>query len=264
METQGSKRVVLRANGGRRHLNVGRDIGQPPNNATFSLDTTESTPCDLTQPLTVQSPPHSTQRCRTPISLHTSGHRVPAELCNSTPLHLSGSRHGSSSSSSSSPSLTHSTGHKHVATARSQGEGVAGKAGKIGKRRWRKGKRVHPVSYNSEASTFTPSHHQPPPTLSGPPETGSGHCLQSPALLPPTTDLSYSLPPLLSSQLRKGGRRPSASVDWRTDGSTELERYLPGRRLRVYVGTWNMQQLSVSESFTSSHHLPSSSCPDSS
>lgn len=254
METSCKRVVVLHANDGPKHLNVGLHGGQSPITAR-SRNTSESH--DLEQSRTTQhshSESHPTGRQQTVVTPPTV-HRLPVEACHSPSLHLTGSRDALSSSSSSLP-LSHSTAHKHTATGQCQGQNTSGK---VRKRKWRKGRKVHPVSHN-DTGTHPPPHRQHTTPYQSP-STAAGSlqssCSPTPSLpvLPPTSDLSCSLPPLLSCQLRKGGRTVSVSVNWSSDGGAELERCVPGRQLRVYVGTWNMQQLSVSGSLTLSSSI---------
>ena len=56
-----------------------------------------------------------------------------------------------------------------------------------------------------------------------------------------------TLPPLLTTNLRKGGTRPSADVSWDCDGESVLENFFPDRHVRVFVVTWNMHEEKVSK-----------------
>jgi len=98
-----------------------------------------------------------------------------------------------------------------------------------GQKKVQKKNRVHPV-----AQTLVPSHGSARSPL------GKDHSIGS------SSSLNSSLPPLLCSQLRKGGQRPSPSVDWSRDTVTELTQLLPDQHLRVFVVTWNMQQMKAS------------------
>ncbi len=59
-----------------------------------------------------------------------------------------------------------------------------------------------------------------------------------------TLSLSSPLPPLLIRSMRKGGTAPSTLTDWQPDSI--LESILPGGILKVFVGTWNMNEQKVS------------------
>ena len=98
-----------------------------------------------------------------------------------------------------------------------------------GQKKVQKKNRDHPV-----AQTPVPSHG----SAWSPPS--KGHSTGS------SSSLNSSLPPLLCSQLRKGGQRPSPSVDWSRDAVAELTQLLPDQHLRVFVVTWNMQQMKAS------------------
>jgi hypothetical protein len=101
----------------------------------------------------------------------------------------------------------------------------------------------------------------PPTTPSSPPQSSNGRQVVSlsPAIvLSPDRDLSCSLPPLLSSQARKGGRKASATTDWSSCGLTQLERCLPVREMGLFVGTWNMQQMSTLPECLDDFLLPAS------
>lgn len=57
--------------------------------------------------------------------------------------------------------------------------------------------------------------------------------------------LSMTLPPLLISELRRGGRTPSVEASWDFDAEAQLENCFPDRHIQVFVGTWNMQEQKV-------------------
>lgn len=57
---------------------------------------------------------------------------------------------------------------------------------------------------------------------------------------------SSTVAPLLTSQLRKGGRRPSVDTKWDFSGEEQLESCFPDRHIRVFVTTWNMHEEKVS------------------
>ena len=117
------------------------------------------------------------------------------------------------------------------------------------RRKWKKRTQVHPVT-DGVPHTMEEERHPPTtlPPLDPPPHTSTGGvqiATPSPLSPSPNRHLSSSLPPLLSSQVRKGGRRASATTDWSSCGPAELERCLPLRQLRLFVGTWNMQHMTV-------------------
>lgn len=62
-----------------------------------------------------------------------------------------------------------------------------------------------------------------------------------------TTDsiLSATITPLLTSSLRKGGRKPSVGTCFDFDADGQLESCFPDRHLRVFIVTWNMQEQKV-------------------
>ena len=62
-----------------------------------------------------------------------------------------------------------------------------------------------------------------------------------------TTDsiLSAAITPLLTSSLRKGGRKPSMDTCFDFDAEGQLESCFPDRHLRVFIVTWNMQEQKV-------------------
>ena len=51
--------------------------------------------------------------------------------------------------------------------------------------------------------------------------------------------------PLLTTDLRKGGRRPSANTSWVFDGQRQLESCFPDGHANVFVTTWNMHEEKV-------------------
>ena len=50
---------------------------------------------------------------------------------------------------------------------------------------------------------------------------------------------------LLTTDLRKGGRRPSANTSWLFDGQRQLESCFPNGHANVFVTTWNMHEEKV-------------------
>ena len=58
--------------------------------------------------------------------------------------------------------------------------------------------------------------------------------------------VSLTLAPLLTTRLRKGGKRPSVDTRWESRGGEQLEAFFPNRHIRVLVATWNMQEEKVS------------------
>ena len=62
------------------------------------------------------------------------------------------------------------------------------------------------------------------------------------------SSLSSPLPPLLIQSMRKGGTIPSARSNWQPD--SVLDTVLPGGVLKVFVGTWNMNEQKVPFTFT--------------
>ena len=58
--------------------------------------------------------------------------------------------------------------------------------------------------------------------------------------------LSAPVPPLLTSDLRRGGRMPSVDGgSWDFDAEAQLENSFPDKHIQVYVATWNMQEQKV-------------------
>ena len=57
------------------------------------------------------------------------------------------------------------------------------------------------------------------------------------------SSLSSPLPPLLIHSMRKGGTAPSVGSHWQADSI--LENVLPGGILKVFIGTWNMNEQKV-------------------
>ena len=51
--------------------------------------------------------------------------------------------------------------------------------------------------------------------------------------------------PLLTTDLRKGGRRPSANTSWVFDSQRQLESCFPDGHAKVFVTTWNMHEEKV-------------------
>ena len=114
-----------------------------------------------------------------------------------------------------------------------------------------KGRRnqVHPTSFAS------PSVPKPPPASFSSParssilkSTSSSNSSRHDRRLFSTDSLSSTfstaLAPLLTTSLRKGSRtRPSLDVSWDFDGERCLESHFPDRHVRVFVVTWNMQEL---------------------
>lgn len=69
-----------------------------------------------------------------------------------------------------------------------------------------------------------------------------------PASPSPSLNSTFSLvpsplSPLLIQSMRKGGNKPSPSSNWKRD--TVLESVLPGGILKVFIGTWNMNEIKV-------------------
>ncbi len=62
--------------------------------------------------------------------------------------------------------------------------------------------------------------------------------------------------PLLTSLLRKGGRRPSVDTRWDLSGEDQLESCFPDKHIRVFVATWNMHEEKVSEQGTACLQVP--------
>ena len=54
-----------------------------------------------------------------------------------------------------------------------------------------------------------------------------------------------TLTPLLTSDLRKGGRKPSEKVCFEFDTESQLLNCFPDRQLQVFIVTWNMQERKV-------------------
>lgn len=57
--------------------------------------------------------------------------------------------------------------------------------------------------------------------------------------------ISSALTPLLTSDLRKGGRKPSEKVSFEFDAEGQLLSCFPDRQIRVFIVTWNMQEQKV-------------------
>ncbi len=57
--------------------------------------------------------------------------------------------------------------------------------------------------------------------------------------------LSTTITPLLTSDLRKGGRKPSEKVCFEFDAESQLLSCFPDRQLQVFIVTWNMQERKV-------------------
>ena len=139
------------------------------------------------------------------------------------------------------------------------GPAVAMETRSKGKRRWgRGGSRVHPVTESQPSPEEESCLHQS--ALSESPRCSHGRLMSTPtsqSAPAPTGGLGGSLAPLLGHQLRKGGQRASPTTDWSSCGAAELERCLPLRQMRVFVGTWNMQRITVSLSLQShTTHTP--------
>ena len=297
METQGRKRVVLRANSKRLHLEVraGGPEGAGTRTASKdSLSVTSGLNCTSTTPHSPNVPTEPTKTTPTPRS---PPHVGPSHICHSTPLRLhppstdpyprpstlpplpslrANDSSSSLSSSSSTLSLMTSAAHRHTPAVQStawqvgmvtphhstvtkhrQDHGRGDRSSKgLKKSRWKKGNRVHPTLPPITNTLSSPCNVPQPltPTVTSP-LCANGYSIQhtadlslpGPSLLTQSSP-SCSLPPLFSSQLRKGGRRPSPSVDWSSDGEAQLHSCLPDQQLGVFVGTWNMQQINVRES----------------
>ena len=293
METRDRKRVVLRANGKRRHLEVSagagdRETSRGSERAAHILSDTATPPCRPAQQThhsdTCSQPSHSL--CSPPTPAAAAARERSSKIFHSTPLHLPPTPHWradlrqtrppqfpsfrDSTSSSSSSSLADAPREQPISgdqmlnkaqklhtSSSSVGKPVSGAStqkGRLGqdmrassktRQRRKKRSRVHPepqASVDSSPQVHAPS---PPIPPAWSPQSSSYSVPEQPAL-DCSGALNCSLPPLLSARLRKGGRRPSASVDWSSDGAAELRRCLPDQQLRVFVGTWNMQELSVS------------------
>ena len=236
METQ--RPVVRAAGGGRRNIS-GAPGGRGQGKSTHTdvqLHLTDTTHKEHSQSAVAHSTPLRSG-CPPPLS---------------SPAHTSSSSH-TSPSHPAQPTAPFS-GQPGTETSLRNGT-EAGMPEKRRRRRWkRKGARVHPVAQPSPTEdcflTHTP-HTSSPLTSSHPLPHPTSSCSQGESLSPanpPAGDvtLSSSLPPLLGSQLRKGGRRPSVSTDWTSRGAAELERCLPLSQLGLFVCTWNMQQMTVS------------------
>ncbi len=72
------------------------------------------------------------------------------------------------------------------------------------------------------------------------------HSTSSSNALSTNSFASSTIAPLLTSRLRKGGRRPSVDTHWDTSGEEQLESCVPDRHIRVFVTTWNMHEEKVS------------------
>lgn len=230
METKARKRVVLRANGQRQHLEVLGRAGEEPETREGTGGSRKVT-CAANDGCSPRSSPVSPalRVPQDPVPAETSrisrprGQRGSSQIFHSTPLH------------------PHPNGSWR---------------GRQRRNKWKRGNRIHPEF--QPPSDAVPQHSvtapQPPSPTMSPPHSNLAYSIQSapdPTHSLPIMNhsiLNYSLPPLLSSQLRKGGRRPSLSVDWSNDGAAELRRCLSDGQLGVYVATWNMQQLDVSGS----------------
>ncbi len=57
---------------------------------------------------------------------------------------------------------------------------------------------------------------------------------------------STTLTPLLTSDLRRGGRKPSTKMYFDFDAEGQLESCFPDRQIQVFIVTWNMQEKKVS------------------
>lgn len=279
METEPRRRVILRSGGKRQHLEVtGKQAARGSSRGSHSTAHVLNNTTTAHYSHSLQNPSQSGDLPAGSLSPHSSPPgRVlhSSSVLHSTPLHpppriergdltqmqwpqFPSLSDASSSSSSSSSSLE--TNRKQSATGSelatepqhsgtwppsgaasagpSQGRRdseATGQGNKIaGQKKVREKNRVHPV-----AQTPVPSHG---PTRSPP---SKGPSLPQP-LTGSSSSLNSSLPPLLCSQLRKGGQRPSPSVDWSRDAVTELTQLLPDQHIRVFVVTWNMQQMKAS------------------
>ena len=295
METRDRRRVVLRANGKRRHLDVSagagdRETSRGSQRAAHILSDVATPPCRPAQQThhsdTCSQPSHTPHSPPTTAAAAAARERS-SKIFHSTPLHLPPIPHwraelrqtrppqfpsfrDSTPSSSSSSSLADAPREQPISgdqmlnkaqklhtSSSSVGKPVSGAStqkGRLGqdmrassktRQRRKKRSRVHPepqASVDSSPQVHAPS---PPIPPAWSPQSSSYSVPEQPAL-DCSGALNCSLPPLLSARLRKGGRRPSASVDWSSDGAAELRRCLPDQQLRVFVGTWNMQELSVS------------------
>ena len=227
METKARKRVVLRANGQRQHLEVLAKAGEESETREGSGGSRRVTNDGCSPRSPPVSPPLRVPQDSVPTRIsRPHGQGGSSQIFHSTPLH------------------PHPNGSWR---------------GRRRRNKRKKGNRIHPEF--QPPSDALPQHTvtapQPPsPTMSPPHSTmtysiqsapGPSHSLPQSSVMTHSI-LNYSLPPLLSSQLRKGGRRPSLSVDWSSDGAAELRRCLSDGQLGVYVATWNMQQLDVSSS----------------
>ena len=234
---------MVRADGQQRNLEAmsggprgNKSESEPPLNETAQEDPSPSAVLPHSTPLHPTFPP-SFRSTPSPTSPHTSlhHHREPALV--QFPVHQE------SGLETSSSRLAREGERNHDRTPDKRQR----------KRKWRRKRtQIHPVTDGVPCLTedkTPPTTFLPPTTPSSPPQSSNGRqvvSLSSVAVLSPDRHLSCSLPPLLSSRARKGGRRASATTDWSSCGLTQLERCLPVREMRLFVGTWNMQQMSVS------------------
>lgn len=277
METKSRKHVVFRANGQRQHLEVLARASKESETREESEESRKviedgSSHHSLQDPVPAETsrashPPLTPQRGSSQIFHSTPLHPRPngswmGDLQQTSPPHLLTLKNGSLPSPGTAQDNS-TAGYQRQSEAVTpshtkqlkQSHGRISKGGRQKRNKWKKGNRIHPEFQPpcDPALQNIVSESNPPNTAVSPPYCSTTYSLQSAPgpTLPHSSIMSHnilncSLPPLLGSQLRKGGRRPSPSVDWSSDGAAELRRCLPDGRLGVYAATWNMQQLSVS------------------
>lgn len=285
METKSRKHVVFRANGQRQHLEVlaraseeseTREEAEGSRKVITDGSSRHSSavnpallqdvvPAETSRASHLQRPPLTPQRGSSQIFHSTPLHPRPngswmGDLQLTSPPHLSRIKNGSLPDTAQNHSTAGYHGQNEAVTPSlakqlKQSHGMMSKRGRQKRSKWKKGNRIHPEFQppcDTDSQNIVTAL-QPPNTAVSPPYSSTTYSLRSAPgpTLPQSSIMShnimnYSLPPLLGSQLRKGGKRPSPSVDWSSDGAAELRRCLPDGQLGVYVATWNMQQLSVS------------------
>ena len=105
---------------------------------------------------------------------------------------------------------------------------------------------VHPAPSRSAsepkqplASFFSPAHSSNLKSTSS-----SNNSYHGNRLFSTDSTISSVMAPLLTTSLRKGScTQPSLDVSWDFDGERCLESHFPDRHVRVFVVTWNMQEL---------------------